>query len=496
MTLSQLFARCSEPWKPHSYQKVGVKFLLEHACAGIFADPGLGKTSITLAAITFLKKRKMINKVLIVAPVRVCHNVWPKEIQRWSDFKHLTCTVLHGPHKDQLLKQETDIHLINPEGLDWLLGFEKTRSTRTNKVKIDVDVARFKKLGYDVLVIDELNKFKHYNSNRSKGFKLVLHTFGRRWGLTGSPAANGLMDLFGQIYMLDLGNALGRFITHFRSQFFVPDRNGFAYELQPGGEERIYEKIEPIVIRMGDDLIDMPDLVPHDVMVQLPDKARKIYDELEKELIVAVEDRLVTAANAGIVSMKCRQVCCGGIYLDPKTLDNGLQAPKSEREWVNLHEAKTDAMLDLVDELQGEPLLVAYDFQHDQDRLRKAFPKAVFACDFPAKKFSQIEDKWNAGKIPLLFGHPASIGHGLNLQGAGHHVAWHSPTWDYDLYDQFIRRVYRQGNKHKRVFNHRLIVSDSIEEVIYMAIEQKSTGQQSLFKALIDLASSRKKVRK
>lgn len=496
MTLSQLFARFSEPWKPHKFQKVGVKFLLEHACAGIFADPGLGKTSITLAAITFLKKRKLISKVLIIAPVRVCHNVWPKEILRWSDFKHLTCTVLHGPHKDQLLKEETDIHLINPEGLDWLLGFEKTRSERTNKVRVDVDVAKFKKLGYDVLVVDELNKFKHYDSNRFKGFKLVLHTFGRRWGLTGSPAANGLMDLFGQIYMLDLGRSFGKFITHFRKQFFVADEYGYAYTLQEGGEERIYQMIEPIVIRMGDDLIDMPELVDVNLMVTLPADARKIYDQLEKTLIAAVEDRTVTAANAGIVSMKCRQVCCGGIYLDPKLLASGLQAPKSDREWVNLHAAKTDALVDLVDELQGSPLLIAYDFQHDQDRLRKAFPKGVFACDFPAKKFSHVEDQWNLGKIPLLFGHPASIGHGLNLQGAGHHVCWHSPTWDYDLYDQFLRRVYRQGNKFKRVMNYRLIVEDSIEEVIYGVLKGKGTGQQNLFKALVDLASSRKTVRK
>lgn len=496
MMPTQLFARFSEPWKPHKFQKVGVKFLLEHACAGIFADPGLGKTSMTLAAITFLMKRKMISKVLIIAPVRVCHNVWPKEIKRWSDFKHLTCTVLHGPHKDQLLKQETNIHLINPEGLDWLLGFEKTRSEKTNKVKVDVDVAKFKKLGYDLLVIDELNKFKHYDSTRFKGFKHVLHTFGYRWGLTGSPAANGLMDLFGQIYMLDLGRSFGKYITHFRKKYFIPDEYGYAYTLQPGGEERIYEQIEPVVIRMGDELIDMPQLVDVDIMVQLPDKARKTYDELEKHLITALDDRLVTAANAAIVSMKCRQVACGGIYLDPKILESGLQAPKSEREWVNLHEAKTEALLDLVDELQGAPLLVAYDFQHDRDRLRKAFPKGIFACDYPAKKFSDIEDQWNAGKIPLLFGHPASIGHGLNLQGAGNHVCWHSPTWDYDLYDQFLRRVYRQGNKHKRVMNYRLIVENSIEEVIYEAIKGKGTGQQALFKALVALASSRKKVQK
>lgn len=495
MTSTSLFAQYSEPWKPHNYQKIGVKFLLEHACAGIFADPGLGKTSITLAAISFLLKRQLAEKVLIVAPVRVCHNVWPKEIKRWNDFKHLTCEVLHGPGKDEALKRQADIYLINPEGLDWLLGFEKTKG-RNNRTKVDVDVQRFKRLGFDLLVVDELNKFKHIQSTRFKGFKHVLHTFGRRWGLTGSPVANGLEDLFGQIYMLDLGNSLGRFISHFRSQYFIPDRYGYGYSLQEGAEERIYEKIEPLVIRMGDDLLDMPEFIDNNIMIELPAKAREVYDKLEQDLLAALDDRLVTAANAAIVSMKCRQVCCGGIYLDPELLASGLRLPKAQREWVNLHDAKTEALGNLVEELQGSPLLVAYDFGHDLDRLRKAFPQGTFACDFTAKQFSAIEDRWNEGRIELLFGHPQSIGHGLNLQGSGHHVAWHSPTWDYDLYDQFIRRVYRQGNKHKMVFNHRLIVSDSIEEVIYGTLMHKKGGQQALFQALVDLASARKRVRK
>lgn len=496
MTLTPLFRQLSEPWKPHNYQKVGAKFLVEHASAGIFADPGLGKTAMALAAISFLKKRGLVEKVLIVAPVRVCHNVWPKEILKWTDFKHLTVEVLHGPDKDLRLKRQADIYVINPEGLDWLLGFEKTKSQKTSKVKVDVDVARFKRLGFDLLLVDELNKFKHVQSTRFKGFKQVLHTFGRRWGLTGSPAANGLMDLFGQIYMLDLGRSFGPYITHFRNQYFVPDRYGYNYTLQPDGEQRIYERIEPLVIRMGDDLLDMPELVDNDIMIELPASAREIYDRLEQDLLAAVGTRLVTAANAANVSMKCRQVACGGIYLDPELLASGLRLPKSQREWVNLHDAKIEALANLVDELQGSPMLVAYDFQHDLDRLRKAFPRGIYACDYSAKQFSAIEDKWNRGEIELLFGHPQSIGHGLNLQGAGHHVCWHSPTWDYDLYDQFLRRVYRQGNKHKRVFNHRLIVSNSVEEVIYATLRQKHTGQQALFTALLELADRRKKVYK
>ena len=488
---------CSEPsmplpvpWKPHKYQITAVRFLLEHACAALLLSPGLGKSSISLAALTFLKRRGMLSKTLVIAPLRPCYSVWPREIQKWTDFYDLKVEVLHGPHKVEALAREADIYVINPEGLDWLLGAVYTK--RGNKTSVSVDVKRFASLGFDVLIVDELSKFKAHDTNRFKALKLVLHTFGRRWGLTGSPASNGLMGLFGQAYILDMGNALGQYITHYRNSYFIPDRSGFVWTLAPGAEERIYEKLEPLVLRMSDDVIDMPELVENDIYVDLPTAAMVMYRELERHLITALEEGLVTAATAASASMKCRQIANGGIYLDRPIEANGLKKVRAEREWKNIHTAKIGTLRDLVDELQGQPLLVAYDFEHDVDRLRKEFPTATFACDISARKFDVVERAWNAGTIDVLFGHPASIGHGLNLQGAGNHVAWHSLTWDYDLYDQFIRRVFRQGNKHGRVFAHRIIARGTIDEVIINALRGKEVGQQALFKGILEMAKLRR----
>lgn len=489
MTDSERLMPSPLPYKPHSYQIKAIKFLLEHSCAALFLAPGLGKTSTTLAAVTFLKRRGLINKVLVIAPLRPCYSVWPREVRKWGDFSGLRVEILHGAKKDEALRRDADVYVINPEGLDWLLGVTSRRVG--SKTVITTDVKRFQSLGFDVLVIDELSKFKAHDTSRFKALKQVLHTFGRRWGLTGSPASNGLMGLFGQAYCLDMGNALGPYITHFRNSYFVPDKYGFDWKLMAGAEERIYEKLEPLVLRMGDDQLDMPELVENDIYVDMDPKTTLMYRTLERDLITAVEDGLVTAATAASASMKCRQIANGGIYLDRPFEANGLRKVKSEREWKNLHTLKVAALRDLVDELQGQPLLVAYDFEHDVDRLRKEFPLAVFACDISAKKFDDVERRWNAGEIDLLFGHPASIGHGLNLQGAGQHVAWHSLTWDYDLYDQFIRRVYRQGNRHGRVFVHRIIARGTIDEAILTALSSKEVGQNALFKGLQRLAAER-----
>ena len=237
-------------WDPHTFQKQGVRFLLTHAAGGLLLDPGLGKTTIVLAALKLLFKAGTISKVLVIAPLRVCFSTWPGEIEKWADFNHLRYVVLHGPNKDELLEQEADIYIINPEGLDWLLQTQKTKG-RTNKTAVNIDLRRFKNMGFDVLVIDELTKFKNHSSDRFKAMKLILGTFGRRWGLTGSPASNGLEPLFGQMMMLDQGRSLGAYITHYRRDFFVPDPNGFAYNLMDGAEDRIYERINPVVLRIG-----------------------------------------------------------------------------------------------------------------------------------------------------------------------------------------------------------------------------------------------------
>lgn len=498
MTEMLLSKPSSRSWTPRSYQRVAVKFLLEHACAGLFLKPGLGKTSSTLAALKILFKQKVAKKVLIIAPLRVCYDVWPMEVKRWADFNHFTVEVLHGPHKDEALARKADIYVTNFEGLEWLLDAEKTKyevkGRKTKRTKVVVDVKRFERLGFDTLVVDELSKFKNHDSDRFKTMKPVLGTFARRWGLTGSPTANGLMDLFGQCLILDQGRSLGSFITHFRHEFFVPDaHNKYEWHLKEGGEARIHERISPLVLEMGDELLDMPDLIENEIKVTLPPKAFAEYLKLERDLILSVEQGLVTAATAASASMKCRQVANGGIYLDAEILENGLKVPASQRKTAHIHNAKTEALQELVEELQHSPLLVAYDFGHDLERLRKAFPKGVFACDYSAKQFSSITARWNDGDIPVLFGHPQSIGHGLNLQeGPGHNVCWHSLTWDFDVTDQFNRRVYRSGNKSKKVFIHYLIGEGTIDEVVLLALRAKDHGQRAFFSALKALHQKRR----
>lgn len=485
MTMLQTrLKRLYKRWKPHNYQKEAIQFLLEHAAAALFLDPGLGKTSITLAAIKILKKAGVLNKVLVIAPLRVCHSVWPAEVKKWRDFKQLKVVVLHGPKKNELLNQEADIYVINPEGLDWLLQVRKVK-TPAGKTKVSVDLRRWKSLGFDTLIIDELSRFKHPNTNRFKAMKTVLGTFSRRWGLTGSPASNGLMDLFGQCYMLDEGRTLGRYITHYRNTYFDQGYDGFSYTLKPGADEEIYERLRPLALRMGEELIDMPLLVENKIMVELPTKVMDIYKNLEDDLIAKIEEGIVTARTAATASMKCRQVACGGIYLDPE-VEELVKLPASKKEWVDLHELKLDALQELLDELQGSPLLVAYDFQHDLERIKKRFGKDVpyIGGGVSIKRAAEIEAAWNRGELKVLFGHPQAMGHGLNLQGAGHHVAWHSLPWDYELYDQFNRRVRRQGNKAQRVFIHHIVAAGTIDEVVLNTLRQKASGQQALFSAL------------
>lgn len=491
MTQYELFKPSAKPWTPHAYQKKAVKFLLEHAAGALFLDPGLGKTSITLATIKMLKQKKVLDKVLLIAPLRVCYSVWPKEVDKWSDFNGIKVVVLHGPNKDELLKVEADVYVINPEGLEWLLQVKKTK-TPTGKTKVDVDLRRWKALGFDTLVVDELSKFKHTNTNRFKAIKLVLNTFRRRWGLTGSPASNGLLDLFGQCFILDQGRTLGPYISHYRMKYFVPSHDGFSWNIREGAEQEIYERLNPLALRMAaDDYLDMPTLIENNIRVDLPEPVRVVYDQLEDDLIAKLNDKVVVASNAAAASMKCRQVANGGIYIDPE-VESLVKLPKSKREWVNLHTEKVDALADLIEELQGSPLLVAYDFEHDLDRLRERLGQDVpyIGGGVSAKRSAELEKAWNAGHLPVLLGHPQAMAHGLNLQEVGHHVCWHSLTWDFELYDQFIRRVLRQGNKSKKVFVHHIMARGTVDEVVLAAVKSKRKGQNALFDALKKLRKS------
>lgn len=480
-----LFAVEPKDWTPHAYQKKAVKFLLNHGAAALLLDPGLGKSSVTLAALKLLKAKFLNEKTLVIAPLRVIYSVWPAELKKWSDFSGLKAVILHGPEKEAALASEADLYLINPEGLDWLLKLEKTKG-RSGKTRVTLDLKRWKGLGFDTLVIDELTKFKHPSTNRYKALKQVRHTFSRIWGLTGSPAANGLMDLFGQFFILDGGRSLGKFITHFRNEYFDLGYDGFTWSLKKGADQLIFERIKPLSLRMAaSDYLELPELIENDIYVDLPEKAAAIYKHLEDDLIAQIDKKVVVAANAASASMKCRQVASGGIYLDAD-VEALVKAPKGQREWTDLHSAKVDALEELIEQLQGQPLLVAYDFKHDLTRLQERFGDDLpyIGGGVTAKRSAELEQLWNAGKLPVLLGHPASIAHGLNLQEAGCHVCWHTPTWNLEHYSQFIARVHRQGNKSRQVTVHHLLARGTIDEDMMAALRGKEKGQQALFKAL------------
>lgn len=478
----------AQSWKPHDYQKKGVKFLIEHPVAGLLLDPGLGKTSITFAGFSFLKKRGLANKMLVIAPLRPCYLVWPKEAEKWSDFDHLKVVVLHGKDKEEKLREDADVYVINPEGLEWLLKGSKR----------EVDMRRWRSLGFDVLVVDELTKFKKSTGKRFKMLKKVLPTFHRRWGLTGTPNPNGLIDLFGQMYILDLGNALGEYITHYRMKYFInPDGRGWKWVPAHGAAEAIYERLKPLCLRMdARDYLELPQEVPNIIEFELPPKVEAMYEQLEDDLIAKMEKQLIVAANAAAASTKLRQICNGALYVDD---DVRAVLKGAKRGVLEVHDAKLDAVQELVDELSGAPLLLAYEFNHDLERLLARFGKDTpyIGSGVSPKRTAEIEAKWNGGSIPLLLGQPASMGHGLNFQeGNAHHVGWFSMFWDLELYTQFLMRVLRQGNRSARVFNHHFIAKrrngdPTVDQMVRWAQKRKQRGVDALSEALKDLKRRR-----
>ena len=488
----------AQKWAPLPYQKRGVKFLLSHSAAALFLRPGGRKTSIVLKAICELKRKKVPGRVLVIAPLRPCYRVWPEEVKKWEEFDHLRVEVLHGPGKDAALRRESDICVINPEGLDWLLGATASASFGGKKTK-KVSAAAFKQLGFTTLVIDELTRFKHPSSQRFKMLKQVVSTFERRWGLTGSPSANGLLDLFGQCYVLDLGAALGQFVTRFKAEYFDQvGPNGWKLIPKQGASERIFARLAPLAFRLEDDEYpQLPPLTTNVISFDLPPAAQRVYDLLESDLLAKVGSRVVVAANAAAASGKCRQVASGAVYLDAETDAVGLTKlrRRAKREWAEVHNAKLDALEELADGLTGEPLLIGYEFRHDVERIRERLGDVPWiGGGVTPKQSAEIEVAWNSGDIPILLGHPQSMGHGLNLQAGGcSNVCWFTQTWDYELYDQFIRRVWRDGTTASRVTIHHLIARDTIEEVQLWSLKAKDRGQQALFNALAELAKKRGK---
>ena len=435
----------------HDYQKFSVNFIENHPCAAVLLDCGCGKTIITLTAITDLLFDSFeVHRVLVVCPLRV-GMVWKTETLKWKHLQDLKLSVAIGTAAERkaALSIPADITIINRENVQWL-----------------VESGNF---DYDMVVIDELSSFKSHISKRFKALMKVRPKVKRIVGLTGTPSSNGLMDLWAEFRLLDMGERLGKFITRYREAFFMPDkRNGqqvFSYKPRPDAEEEIYRRISDITISMKcTDHLNMPELISTQCEVVLSDDERKQYEMLKSELVLTLSDEEITVPNAASLTNKLSQLANGAIYDDAKHV-------------VEFHSRKLDALEDIIESANGNPLLVAYWFKHDLERIRKRFEVREI-------KTSQDIIDWNAGKIPVAMIHPASAGHGLNLQSGGSTLVWFGLTWSLELYQQTNARLWRQGQTSGTVVIQHIITKGTIDERILKALSKKELTQNALIDAV------------
>lgn len=440
-------------YNPHDYQKYATNFVMEHPVAAIFLDCGMGKSVITLTAIYELLYNSFeVRKVLVIAPLRVARDTWPAEIEKWDHLKGLTYSVVIGtePERKEALRKSAGIYLINRENVDWLI----------NKSGFPFD--------FDMVVIDELSSFKSASAKRFKSLLKIRPKVKRIVGLTGTPSSNGLMDLWAEFRILDMGERLGRYITHYRMNFFVPDKRNqqmiFSYKPRPGAEDAIYRLISDITISMKSaDFLKMPECIMNEVEVKLSEKEWSVYDELRQEMVVSLEDEEIDAANAAALSGKLLQMANGAIYNEEKSV-------------FHIHDRKLDALEDLIEGANGKSVLVAYWYNHDLERIKERFKVREI------KTSKDIRD-WNNGEIPIAVIHPASAGHGLNLQSGGSTLIWFGLTWSLELYQQTNARLWRQGQKSTVVIHH-IISKDTIDEDVMKALRLKEKTQSSLIDAV------------
>ena len=444
-----------------------------------------------------LKKQGAARRMLVVAPLRVALSVWPREAEKWKDFQGLKVEVAHDKELMRAVQGDADVVVTNPEGLQKVLGAEITKvMNRKGKLVHTVKVPQkpWKALGFDTLVIDELSRFKHQASLRYKLLKEVRGTFDRLWGLTGSPAANGLEQLFPQCFMLDGGRTLGPFITGYRRKYFLPSPTGFGWQVTEQGAKEIYQRLKPLALRMAaEDYLEMPGLMENHLWIQLPEPLLKQYRKLEDELFLLLDQGKVRASNAGVAVNKCRQLAGGAVYLSPE-LDE--LAPSKKRDVAWLHDLKGEVIEELADELQGQPLFIAYEYDHEAERLLKRFPRApVIGRRGKASETAGIIRDWQAGRIQQLLVQSSAGSHGLDgFQGMGKHVVWHTSTYDYEVDDQLFRRLYRQGaHVGSTITVHRVLAEKKVDQAVLQALAKKKRGQDGLFEALSTYRRSRDK---
>jgi len=437
----------------HGYQNYSIDYLLSHPVAALFLDCGLGKTLIALTAIFDLTLDSfLIRKVLVIAPLRVARDTWPAEIGKWDHLRGLTYTVAIGNESQRkaALLQRVQVYLINRENVEWLV----------TKSGLPFD--------YDMVVVDELSSFKSHQAKRFRSLVKVRPLVKRIVGLTGTPSSNGLIDLWAEFRLLDMGQRLGRFIGNYREAFFSPDKRSaqvvFSYKPKPGAEETIYRLISDITISMkGSDYLKLPELVMNEVLVRMSETEENHYLTMKAEMVVSLRDREIDAVNAAALSGKLLQMANGAVYDG----DGGV---------VKLHDRKLDALEDIIEAANGKPVLVAYWFKHDLERIMERFA---------AEKLDSADSirRWNEGEIQLAVIHPASAGHGLNLQAGGSTLVWFGLTWSLELYQQTNARLWRQGQKDTVVIQH-IIARDTIDEQVMKALKDKNNTQAALIDAV------------
>lgn len=440
-------------YEPHEYQEYATNFILSHPIAAILLEMGLGKSVITLTAIFDLTLDSfLIRKVLVIAPLRVARDTWPAEIEKWDHLNGLTYSVAIGSEAQRkaALLQRAQVYLINRENVDWLI----------NDSGIPFD--------YDMVVIDELSSFKSHTSKRFRALRKVRPNVKRIVGLTGTPSSNGLMDLWAEIGILDMGQRLGRYISHFRNAYFVPDKRNqqiiFTYKPKPGAEEAIYRLISDITISMKNtDYLKLPDLVINEIPVLLSEDERQQYEIMRSEMVLSIKGKEIDAVNAAALSNKLLQMANGAVYDG----NGGV---------IRIHDRKLDALEDIIEAANGKPVLIAYWYKHDLERIMERFP-AIQLDNAESIK------RWNDGEIPVAVIHPASAGHGLNLQAGGSCLVWFGLTWSLELYQQTNARLWRQGQKDTVIIHH-IVAKDTIDEQVMKTLKRKDKTQTALIDAV------------
>lgn len=464
-----------EIFKPLAHQIASIKFCLSRPAAALFLKPGLGKTVILLAVFKILKDRGIVKRMLVVTTRRIMYNVWRQEVEKWN--LPFTVEIVHGGYrskrtgltkKEQALRNDADIYVINFEAVEWL-----------NK-----QADRLKFTG-QMLVADESAKIKTWMSNRTRAFKEIASLFKRRYIAAANPRPKSMMDIYSQIYMLDFGKALGSGITKFRNKYFYQygEKEHGLYALLEGAEEKIYKAIEHLAIFFDDDELDLPPMVEVRRTVELPDNARAVYNSLEQNMIAYLKTEAITAANAGVATAKLRQIASGSVYLPYKTKKLDLKKPKRGKFEI-LHDEKAREVEQLKAELGDRPIFISYEFDHERIALQKIFPKApAVYSDTTDAAGERIIKQWNQGKVEVLIGQSQSVSHGLNLQDIEASVVYFSFSWDFDAFDQFRRRIWRQGQENP-VYVYYIVAEDTIDETMFNVLQLKDADQDKMFKAL------------